>query len=674
MFAVVYVMMALLGLVINNVDCRTLTTDDITGIKATITSTFEMEASYGTYCNGKVSTCAMGDTVGKLVRLAFHDATGNGGANGCIDFVNTKANKGLEDAVVALDNMYYANGYDSIISKADLYVLAANTAIEFATTEATSSRRSLQAPAGDPLVGAPPDAGAGPSMAPTTFASTLDTPPYILSLPFRYGRVDSYTCNDAGALPELNYTWTQINGLFGGRMGMNVKEVVAIMGAHSVGRCHYENSGIDGGHTNSQSSFSNTFYKSFTEGIFRNDNHSDLWVNLGENTIMLMPDVELLFSSNTMGDGTCAQFNTMEATSFCPLQAQSSASFVAYANNIDQFYANYSTAWQKMTEYGFSDLVVEVDGTYAGTYPYLSGAPSVIPTASPTFAPTTSASPTLAPTAALTNAPSALPTAVPTVFPSEIPTASPTEPLLGTPTEFPTQVPTEFPTENPTYMPSAALTRTVAAYQILQGIDSVSWYADSNVQISFEQAVAASCGNGMLYTDVSVTAVADVSVAVGAFAMRLLSSSVVVTYSFSAPVVSANEIIAALVSNVDGGSFSAYLQSFGQSNGVSVLSSGDVTAEPNSISFATDAPTSEPTFAPTAIPTAVTGATTTSGDSSSSSNHGISTTNIIIIVVVLGVSALATVAVVCYRYFYTDAYTAYLAPENSAPGADSTSL
>jgi hypothetical protein len=658
MIAAVYVVFAFVALLIGSVDSRTLTSDDVATIKAAITSTFELEASYGTYCNAKLTPCTMGDNIGALVRLAFHDAAGNGGANGCIDFTHTTANKGLEEVVSTLDDLYYSNGYDSLISKADLYVLAANTAIEFASTEPTSARRSLQAPPG----GAPPAGGPGPTMAPTTFASTMDTPPYTLSLPFRYGRVDSYSCDDTGSLPGANFTWSEINGLFGGRIGMNVKEVVAIMGAHSLGRCQYDNSGFDGGWTAAQSSFSNSFYKAFGKGIFRNDNHSAVWIDLQESTVMLMADVELLFSSNSMGEGTCAQFNTLQATTFCPLQSQSSASFVAYANHIDQFYANYSTAWQKLTEYGFSDLVVDVDSSYAGTYPYLSGtpsptaAPSAPPTIYPTATPTISMSPTVSPSAALTEVPSVLPTATPTELPTAIPSLAPTEQPTASPSNTPTLAlestfsptvssSTATPSATPTYLYSAS----VDVYQVVQGIDAATWDSDPSIAVSFQEAVAGTCGNGIEYMDVNVTAVVDIVATMSKVAARVLSDAVRVSYTLTVPLSSGSEITiatiaASLVAHVNDGTFNTLLVSFGQSN---VLGSGGVTSDPDSVSFSV-VPTQAVTLAPTAVPTSADG-TSSVTSSHSSSHHGVSTTSIIIIVVVLGFAAILTCAFIISR-------------------------
>ena len=67
-----------------------------------------------------------------------------------------------------------------------------------------------------------------------------------LHLPFRYGRIDALSCDDTSALPEANFTFAQTHAFFG-KFDMSVSEVVAIMGAHSLGRCFLDNSGFDGG-------------------------------------------------------------------------------------------------------------------------------------------------------------------------------------------------------------------------------------------------------------------------------------------------------------------------------------------------------------------------------------------------------------------------------------------
>jgi cytochrome c peroxidase len=342
-----------------------------------------------------------------LVRLAFHDATGNGGPNGCIDFTHTQDNNGLQDVVATLDTMYEANGLASVISKADLYVLAANVAISYATTPAPNANRNNQ-----------------------QLPQQLDPPPYTLNLPFRYGRVDAASCNDAGFLPAPDFSWSQIFGLFGGRFGMSVRETVAIMGAHSLGRCKFADSGFDGGWTASQSSFSNVYYQGFSGVTWNNNNRSTVWLNGPQANVMLMADVELLFNSHLNGQGTCNTFNSLNPTARCPLQAQASAAFTLYARSISAWFTDFSTAWQKMTEYLNVDILVDVGVAPTNPlYPTSTDDDDVVVTSAPTR------TPTLAPTAARS------PTAVPTRNPTQSPT-------LRTPTYAPTSA--TYPTA-PTY-------------------------------------------------------------------------------------------------------------------------------------------------------------------------------------------------------------------------------
>jgi hypothetical protein len=339
--------------------------------------------------------------------LGFHDAAGGGGPNGCIDF-NTGDNNGLQDVVASLDSIYTTNNLGSIISKADFWVLAGNTAIQYATTTPANQKPDSRLPA------------------------QLDPSPYTLILPFRYGRVDATTCDDEGYLPSADFSWSETYALFGGRFGMNIKETVAILGGHSVGRCQWANSGFDGGWTSSQSSFSNVFYQSYAGIPWINGNKSSVWVDGPPQNILLTCDVELLFKTSTKGTATCNDFDTMTASANCPLQGQSSSAFIAYANSNAQFFGNFSTAWQKMTEYTYTSKLANVGSTpIDSAYPSTGG---TVTTSSPTLAPTTAAK---TPTAS----PSRTPTLAPTV---RSPTAAPT---VKTATSTPTRVPTRAPTQ-----------------------------------------------------------------------------------------------------------------------------------------------------------------------------------------------------------------------------------
>lgn len=69
----------------------------------------------------------LGDNIGALVRLPFHDAlgggrpSGKGGPNGCVDFTFS-GNAGLEEVVLQLQGIYNAS-WTTTLSFADFIVL-----------------------------------------------------------------------------------------------------------------------------------------------------------------------------------------------------------------------------------------------------------------------------------------------------------------------------------------------------------------------------------------------------------------------------------------------------------------------------------------------------------------------------------------------------------------------
>lgn len=120
----------------SSTDSHTLTSTEVETIKAAIVKKFDLQPSYGDECNAKVKACSMGDNMGAILRLGFHDASGYSGPNGCIDFTNPD-NNGLQEIVSQLDDLYLENNWDQTISKADLYVLASNLVIHYATTQSS---------------------------------------------------------------------------------------------------------------------------------------------------------------------------------------------------------------------------------------------------------------------------------------------------------------------------------------------------------------------------------------------------------------------------------------------------------------------------------------------------------------------------------------------------------
>lgn len=186
---------------------------------------------------------------------------------------------------------------------------------------------------------------------------------------------------------------------------MNVAEVVAIMGGHTLGRAFLGNSGFDGGWVTASSSFSNLYYKSMSGVHWNNGNSSNVWLGpVNQKTMLLKPDVELLlqtFPSPTtattkycdqFGGGGIKVFNATTAPKNCPIQSRTNAAFASYVNNIQTWYGNFTTAYQKMTEYLNPNLKKPVLASFAPSLaPTKSNAPSKVPVIKPTFVPSTRA-------------------------------------------------------------------------------------------------------------------------------------------------------------------------------------------------------------------------------------------------------------------------------------------
>lgn len=313
-----------------------MTMDLYTSLKKDVATYFGFVPSYGVQCNGHLGSssngiCPMGDHMGALVRLVFHDAVGNGGPNGCIDWQVADHN-GLQTIVGQLDDLYTKKNYSALgLSKADLWVLAGNTAVEYASQYS---------------------GGQVPVCGALACLNTVPDPKGLV-LPFSYGRVDAVSCNDTGLLPNPGFTWAKTKALFGGRFNMSVPEAVAILGAHSLGRAEFANSGFEGGWITQQSSFSNQYYIAMGTVLWKNLNLSaggPLWLDTfpnGPETMFLKVDAELLHDMSN-----CVQFNSFKASASCPLQTETYPYFMEYAGNITgnlYFYGNFSNAWKKMT-------------------------------------------------------------------------------------------------------------------------------------------------------------------------------------------------------------------------------------------------------------------------------------------------------------------------------------
>ncbi|EON66915.1 heme-binding peroxidase [Coniosporium apollinis CBS 100218] len=160
-----------------------------------------------------------------LVRLAWHSAgtydaeTDNGGSNGAGMRYEREggdpANAGLQHARVFLEPVKAAHPW---ITYADLWTLAGCVAV-----------REMGGPE-------------------------------IRWLPGRTDYVDDSKLPPRGRLPDGSKAADHVRAVFY-RMGFNDQEIVALCGAHNLGRCHSDRSGFDGPWVNNPTRFSNQYFR-----------------------------------------------------------------------------------------------------------------------------------------------------------------------------------------------------------------------------------------------------------------------------------------------------------------------------------------------------------------------------------------------------------------------------
>jgi cytochrome c peroxidase len=111
-------------------------------------------------------------------------------------------------------------------------------------------------------------------------------------VPYRPGRADRDIafCTPDGRLPDASKGASHIRAIFG-RMGFSDKEMVALSGAHALGRCHTDRSGFDGPWTFSPTTLTNDYYKLLIE----EKNGPRQFEDVKTKSLMMLPtDMELV--------------------------------------------------------------------------------------------------------------------------------------------------------------------------------------------------------------------------------------------------------------------------------------------------------------------------------------------------------------------------------------------
>lgn len=145
-----------------------------------------------------------------FVRLAFHDCVGLGGCDGCIDHTNP-SNGGLKRYTNELD--YYFDNYDYYMSRADFYALASVVALGMST-----------APSKDKFTG---------------------------RYHFKFGRKSCKSSPNEDqtdeVFPSTRFGIVKVIAFFKSAFPkLTTREVVALLGVHTLGRARMEDSGHEG--------------------------------------------------------------------------------------------------------------------------------------------------------------------------------------------------------------------------------------------------------------------------------------------------------------------------------------------------------------------------------------------------------------------------------------------
>jgi len=154
--------------------------------------------------------------------------------------------------------------------------------------------------------------------------------PQIKWNPGRSDVADGTTTTPDGRLPDAARGHDHIRAIFY-RMGLNDQEIVALAGAHALGRCHRSRSGFDGPWTRSPTTFSNEYFVQLVgnKWVKRNwDGPIQFENENGKDLMMLPADLALL--------------EDPEFKKWVEI----------YAKDEDRFFKDFAAAFQKLEELG----------------------------------------------------------------------------------------------------------------------------------------------------------------------------------------------------------------------------------------------------------------------------------------------------------------------------------
>jgi len=301
--------------------------------------------------------------IGGAVRVAFHDmGTYNktdktGRANGCF-LMDDAGNGGLSVMAAELAALYSTMDRAESFSRADFFQLASMVAVEESHKIAVEKFGSQVPPLPDPYANLKYGRQDVSCPVSSLATETFDTEAQI----------------ERNRLPAPSGAFDHVKEVMIDRMGLTVEEVVALMGAHTLGKSTADGSGLIGSWTVEPAALDNSYYvtlldENLTRVFIDNDDSKPQWNTTEQDVFMLTSDVCLAHRVRSLELG-CSRIprppgDCEPNTEGEPLESRQFVEI--YAGGVERnatqglidWYAAFIPALIRMSNLGYEDVLEE---------------------------------------------------------------------------------------------------------------------------------------------------------------------------------------------------------------------------------------------------------------------------------------------------------------------------